>query len=251
VEASATTEDFGLPFVVMERVPGRTVLDRVKAHPLRAKALLEALAAAHAALHRVEPAGWPFPTDPTTWEVDRRLGEAEAAAPPADPGLVAALAWLSANRGRAQGEGPSICHYDFHPMNAVVDDAGAVAVIDWEGAGVGDRHSDLARSLVLFEWAPAIAASRVERVVLRAAKPWLVRTYRRAYERHLPVDDDRLRYWMALHAADSWAEAASVLDGSFGRNTRTETREGPARLVAPAMANLFRRLVPEAATTPG
>jgi aminoglycoside phosphotransferase (APT) family kinase protein len=251
LEASGGTDDFGLPYVVMEQVPGRTVLDRVKEKPTKAKALVDSLAGAHAALHAIDPAGWPFPPDATTWEVDRRLAAAEAAGPPPDPGLVAALAWLQANRHRAQGEGPSICHYDFHPMNALVADDGTVAVIDWEGCGIGDRHSDLARSLVLFEWAPAIASSRVERIVLRAAKPWLIRTYRKAYERRLPVDDDRLRYWMALHAADSWAEAASIVGGSFDRHTRTETREGPARLVGPAMAKLFHRLVPEAAATPG
>jgi aminoglycoside phosphotransferase (APT) family kinase protein len=246
LEASGTTDDFGLPYVVMEQVPGTTVLDRVSSHPLQAKALLGALAAAHAALHRVEPGGWPFPVDPGTWEVDRRLAEAEAAGPPPDEGLARALAWLQANRSMAQGEGASVCHYDFHPMNALIDDRGDLAVIDWEGAGIGDRHSDLARTLVLFEWGPAVASSRVERVVLRAAKPWLGKTYRRAYARHLPVEDERLRYWMALHAADSWAEAATLLQGTFDRRTRTETREGPAALVGPAMARLFHRLVPEA-----
>jgi aminoglycoside phosphotransferase (APT) family kinase protein len=251
LEASASTDDFGLPYVVMELVPGKTFLDRVKDHPLRAKALLTSLAEAQAALHRIDPAGWPFPPGDTAWEVDRRLAAAEALPAPADPGLRSALAWLQANRERAQGEGPSLCHWDFHPMNALVDDEGTVAVIDWEGAGVGDRHSDLARTLVLFEWAQAIAGSRVERVVLGAVKPWLIKTYRRAYARQLPVDDERLHYWMALHAADSWAEAERVLSRTLEKATRTETREGPARLVAPAMAKLFRRLVPEAARAPG
>lgn len=251
LEASADVDEFGLPYIVMERLPGETILDRVKSAPRRAPALIDGLAAAHAALHRLDPAGWPFPIDPGTWEVDRRLAAAEAAAPPADPALAGALAWLQANRSRAQGEGAAICHYDFHPMNALIDDTGRVAVIDWEGAGIGDRHSDLARTLVLFEWAPAIAASRRERLVLRAAKPWLAGRYRKAYARHLPVDDDRLRYWMALHAADGWAEATEVLSGTFARDTQTDIRQGPAAMVGPAMARLFRRLVPEAARTPG
>jgi aminoglycoside phosphotransferase (APT) family kinase protein len=238
LEASAETDEFGAPYIVMERLPGQTILDRVKADPRRAPALIDALAAAHAALHQLDPAGWPFPIDPGTWEVDRRLAAAEEAGPPADPAL-------------ALGDGAAICHYDFHPMNALIDDAGRVAVIDWEGAGIGDRHSDLARTLVLFEWAPAIASSRLERIVLRAVKPWLVGRYRKAYARHLPVEDDRLRYWMALHAADGWAEATQLLSGTFARDTQTEIRQGPAAVVGPAMAKLFRRLVPEAASTPG
>ncbi len=245
LEASAEPGDFGVPYVVMEQVPGKTVLDRVSAAPQRAPALLDALASAHARLHQLDPAGWPFEVDPGTWEVDRRLAEADAAPAPTDEGLRRALEWLRANRQVAHGEGPSVCHYDFHPMNALVDDAGQVAVIDWEGAGIGSRHSDLARALVLFEWAPVVASSRAERLVLRVTKGWLVRRYRRAYSRHLPIEDDRLRYWMALHAADSWAESVALLSGSFDRATRTDTRKGPAAVVGPAMAKLFARLVPE------
>lgn len=251
LEASAQIDEFGLPYIVMERLPGSTILDRMKADPRRAPALINALAEAHARLHQLDPAGWPFALDPGTWEVDRRLAASEATGPPPDAAIAGALAWLHDNRSLAQGEGAAICHYDFHPMNALIDDAGRVAVIDWENAGIGDRHSDLARTLVLFEWAPAIASSRVERTVLRAIKPWLVRRYRRAYERHLPVEDDRLRYWMALHAADGWAEANQLLAGTFARDTQTEARKGPAAMVGPAMAKLFRRLVPEAASTPG
>ena len=230
----------------MEQVPGRTVLERVAFKPAQAPASIDALATAHARLHQLDPARWPFPVDPGTWEVDRRLAAAEAAGPPSDEGLAKALRWLQEHRDVAQGEGPSICHYDFHPMNALVGDEGRLAVIDWEGAGIGDRHSDLARSLVLFEWAPVVASSRAERVALRAAKPWLLRRYQSAYRRHLPIDEDRLRYWMALHAADSWAESAQLLGGTFDRETRTETREGPAAIVGPAMAKLFHRLVPDA-----
>lgn len=251
LEASGEIDEFGAPYVVMERLAGATILDRVKADPRQAPALIDALAEAHARLHQLDLAGWPFPIDPGTWEVDRRLAAAEDAGPPPDTALAGALRWLQDHRSAAQGEGATICHYDFHPMNALIDDTGRVAVIDWEAAGIGDRHSDLARTLVLFEWAPAIASGRLERLVLRAAKPWLVRRYRKAYARHLPVEDERLRYWMALHAADGWAEATQLLSGTFDRDTQTEIRQGPAAVVGPAMAKLFRRLVPEAASTPG
>ena len=240
----ADAADFGLPYVVMEQVSGATVLDRVKAGPLGAPGLIDSLAAAQASLHAVDPSGWPFAA-PVGSEVDRRLAEVDGVTP-SDPALARALAWLQANRGVAQAEDPVVCHNDFHPLNALVDDDGRLAVIDWEGSGLGDRHSDLARSLVLFEWGPAVAGSAVERLALRASKSWIVKRYRASYERHLPVDAARLHYWLAFHAAESWWEAASLLDGSFDRDTRTDERAGPAAVVAPAMARLFSRLVPDA-----
>ena len=240
----ADTVDFGLPYVVMEQVPGSTVLDRVKARPHRSGDLLDSLAAAQASLHGVDPSGWPDPA-PVDSEIDRRLAGVGGVVPD-DPALARSLRWLQANRGVAQGEEPVVCHNDFHPLNALIDDDGRLAVIDWEGSGLGDRHSDLARTMVLFEWGPAVATSTVERLALRAVKGWLVKRYRAAYERHLPVDGVRLHYWLAFHAAESWWEAASLLDGSFARDTRTDERAGPAAMVAPAMAALFARLVPDA-----
>jgi aminoglycoside 3'-phosphotransferase-1 len=247
VAAEEGTEVFGLPFVLMERVPGRTALERIQAKPQRAPAILDSLAALQARLHRVDGTGWPIDPAPgaPSSEVDRRLAAA-ADLRLEDDGLQRALEWLRANAGEVRGEDPVLCHYDLHPMNVLLADDGAAAVIDWEGAGPGDRHSDLARSLVLFAWGPAVASSPFERRALRALLPWMVRRWRRAYERHLPVDPAPRRYWMAFHAADSWLEAATLLSGTFERGTRTETREAPAVLVGPAMARMFGRLVPEA-----
>ena len=243
--SSAGTGDFGLPFLVMEQAPGKTVLDRVKAKPHHTPRLLDSMVAAQASLHGVDPSRWPLPR-PTESEVDRRLRTVEGVVP-ADPGLAAALRWLQDHRGEVQGEEPVVCHHDFHPLNALADDDGRLAIIDWANADLGDRHSDLARAIVLYEWAPFVAESAAERLVLRAARPWMVRRYQASYARHLPVDERRLHYWLAFHAADSWAEAASLLDGTFAKETRVDERLRAARLVGPGMARLFARLVPEAA----
>ena len=246
LEASDGTEDFGVPYVVMEQVPGRTLLDLASDAPTKAMAHLDVLAETQARLHQIDAGAWPFPVEPGTWEVDRRIAEAEAAGPPPVDGLARALTWLRDHRHLARGHGPSICHHDFHPVNALRAEDGRISVIDWEGAGIGDRHSDLAHTLVLFEYAPAVATKRIERVVLRAAKRRLAGRYRDVYARHLPVEEDRLRYWMALHTARLWGEAVQLREGTFTRETRTDLRVGLAAAVEPAMAKLFARLVPEA-----
>jgi aminoglycoside phosphotransferase (APT) family kinase protein len=246
---SADPTEFGLPYVVMREVPGRTVFDQLRKRPRSVGALITSLAAAQAVLHGVPVDGWPHPAEGS--EIDRRiaaLGDAQ----PADPALRAALDWLREHADDVRGEEPSICHLDFHPINALVADDGRMTIIDWENASLGDPHSDVARTLVLFHAAAVAANSRVERVVLRAARPWLVRSYRDAYRRHIPIDDRRLRFWMALHAADSWWEWSSLVDGTFDRATRTDERTAAAASIAPAMARLFARLVPEAgAAAPG
>jgi aminoglycoside phosphotransferase (APT) family kinase protein len=241
------TDDFGLPFLVMEEAPGRTALDAFRSRPRRAPRLVESLAAAQASIHGLPVDGWPH-TGEAVDEIDRRLAELGDRRP-SDPAIAAAVDWLVANADAARGEEPVVCHQDFHPVNVLVDDDGRLTVIDWENARLGSRHSDLARTLVIFEYGPAVAGSIVERTVLRAAKPWLVRGYRDAYARHLAVDEARLRFWIALHAVDGWWEATSLLDGTFDRATRTDERRAYAERLAPAMAKLVRRQVPESGRT--
>ena len=243
VDWSADLERFGVPFVIMEEVEGRTALDALRSRPRRVGELVGSLAAAHASLHALAADGWPHPVDGS--EIDRRLA-AVGSTTPRDARLAAAVGWLRAHADEVRGEDPAVCHLDFHPLNVLVADDGRLTVIDWENAAIGDRHSDLARTLVLFEMAPAVATSLVERAVLRAARPWLLRGYRDAYRRHLPVDERRLRYWMVLHAVDGWAEWSSLLDGTFDRDTRTDERRATAPVVARAMERLFARLVPDA-----
>ena len=242
--ASGDGAGFGLPYVVMEEAPGRTTLDQIRRRPRHVGTLVGSLAAAQASLHALPAQDWPIPAEGS--EIDRRfaaLGDQSFD----DPDLAAAVDWLRTHADEVRGEEPAVCHFDFHPLNVLVDDDGRLTVIDWENAALGDRHSDLARTLVLFHAASAAANSAVERAVVRVARPSLVRSYRQAYARHLPVDEARLRYWMALHAADGWWEWGSLLDGTYDKASRTEERRAAAARIAPAMARLFGRVVPEAA----
>ena len=240
---SSRADDFGLPYLIMEEVPGRTALDAIKARPRSVGGLVAGLAATQARLHELPTDGWPHPVEGS--EIDRRLatiGERR----PTDPVLARALDWLRHNAEVARNEDRVVGHFDFHPVNVLVADDGALTVIDWENAAIGDAHSDVAATLSIFEFAPVVAGSTIERVVLRAAKPFLVRSYRQAYARHRALDERRLRYWRAWHAFERWWESASLLDGTFDRDTRTDERLGYAGVMAPAMARRFHRLVPDA-----
>jgi aminoglycoside phosphotransferase (APT) family kinase protein len=84
-----------------------------------------------------------------------------------------------------------VCHGDFHPGNVLAAPGGsALHVIDWTRAGVGDRHGDIAWTLLGFE----VAAPRsAYRVLMRVLRRRLQRAYLDGYRRVLPVDRERVR----------------------------------------------------------
>ena len=61
-----------------------------------------------------------------------------------------------------------------------------------KAAALGDRHSDVARSLLIFWIAPIIAESTVERIALRLARGYLQWQYLRAYQKQVELDAERL-----------------------------------------------------------
>lgn len=188
---------FGLPFMVMRRVPGSPAMDRLK-NPLAIPGLIRTLAGLQARLHQLPTDGCPLPSsDPL---VDRLLADVRGdIAKHSIEDVDEMMSWTEANATRVRTETPALLHNDFHPLNVMLDGADAY-VLDWSDAAMGDRHCDLARTLALFWLAPPFARSTAERTLLTLARGYLVRTYRRAYEHALPVDEGRLRYWQALHA---------------------------------------------------
>src|SRR5262249_25044866 len=65
----------------------------------------------------------------------------------------AGLDWLCDNRPAAS-DSPSILHLDFHPVNIVVPRDRSPAVLDWSLVDVGDRHADVASTVILLRTAP-------------------------------------------------------------------------------------------------
>ena len=219
-----------LPVQVMERAPGVLLVDALKSRPWRARSLCGRLASVHAELHTLAPDGFPVDDD----LLERRLRLART--------VCEALADDALRRGLEQVDdlepslraGPSsVCHGDFHPLNVLV--AGSVVtVIDWTDAGIGDRHGDVARTLLLLELAELAASNHLERAVLRMVGPWLARSYRRAYERSLDIDPARVALWTPVQLLHGWAQARALHAGLFDRGDRPDDRAErvPEALVA-------------------
>jgi len=216
----------GLPFMIMERVAGVPLLERMK-NPLKLRGAIDSMARLHLRLHRLPVSGCPLPADRPL--VDRQLADVRAQMQRfALDGLDAEYGWLAANRRVVIPEETSVLHNDFHPLNIMV--AGPeMCVLDWSDAAVGDRHHDLARTLALFWLAPPLAPSALERTLLGLLRRYIIPRYLRAYEAGLPVDRPRLRYWQALHAFRAWLQLLSLERDPAGAGGR----QGAAQSVPP------------------
>jgi aminoglycoside phosphotransferase (APT) family kinase protein len=231
----------GLPIMVMARAPGVPMLQRMGSNPLAIARLLAKMAELHVALHRLPVAGCPLPSEGPL--VERRLQELRALTKRGSYELEEGLGWLEAHKSAVIDEEASLCHNDFHPLNILVADDGAPAVLDWSNATVGDRHHDVARTLVLFWVLPIVAQGGAERILLRLSRGFLAARYLNVYRRLLPVDPARLRYWQALQAFDGWrlvADLKNPQSETFAEARADSVQQLPASLL-PELRDYFWR----------
>jgi aminoglycoside phosphotransferase (APT) family kinase protein len=138
----------------MERVEGESVGRRIVGDPafaaVRAR-LPPQLAAALAAIHRIDPAApaiaGRLPAPPagksaTAVDVERLYRELDSLNEP-HPALEIALRRLVLDEPPPQSE-TTFVHGDFRMGNVVVGDEGLRAVLDWEFAHAGDPYEDIA-----------------------------------------------------------------------------------------------------------
>ncbi|MBI5287603.1 MAG: aminoglycoside phosphotransferase family protein [Chloroflexi bacterium] len=219
---------FGLSLMIMPRVKGATVLDGIRSNPFRAKRLLAGMADLHVELHAIPIDGCPLP-------YERPLVEtflAETRAKIEGLGLShmdAGCGWLEAEHGAVATEEPVLVHNDFHPLNILVDASGAMTVIDWSNAAVGDRHCDVAATIGLMWFAQIAATSAIERTALRLARGFLRGSYYNRYRSRVAVDERRIAYWEAMHTFRGWAQLEEL---SQVRASGAATTEMAARIPA-------------------
>ncbi|HVO54707.1 MAG TPA: phosphotransferase family protein [Solirubrobacterales bacterium] len=182
--------------VVMRRLEGEAIAPRILREEGFAAArgkLLAQLAAALAAIHSIPAAQ--VPSAPrragARGELDAIEAELDRLGDP-HPTLELGLRWL--RQRLPTGHGPALVHGDFRMGNMLVDEAGLVAVLDWELVHVGDPAEDLGW-LCARTW-------RFGRDQLPAAglgsREQLLATYREAGGADVGLEE--LRFWETLAA---------------------------------------------------
>lgn len=152
----------GRPGIVLERIDGVPMWDRMKAVPDELPELTEMLARLQDTIH----AAGPLPgVPPLADRVRARIAQAPLAA---DERAAAAAVLGTLPAGRA------LCHGDMHPANVLLTARGPV-VIDWFDAATGDPAADRARSALLMR---PLASARSARPFLGGAtRPFLARLH--------------------------------------------------------------------------
>jgi aminoglycoside phosphotransferase (APT) family kinase protein len=237
----------GQAYMVMDLAAGGPLLGglggagAIAALPSLARRLPDALARAMAHLHRLDPG----PVRARLTEagagglgIGTALGAYAAASEAHDrPDLVAAARWLDAHPA---GPAPEVvCHGDLHPFNLLIDDEGAVTVLDWSTAVLAPAAYDVAfTGLLLAE--PPVSVPRALRPLIRGAGGWLARRFRGAYARHAGVEIDRaaLRWHEGVVCLRALVEVAGWVSAGM-----VEERAGHPWLVnGPAFARRLSRL---------
>jgi aminoglycoside phosphotransferase (APT) family kinase protein len=219
-------EPFGGPFELMERLSGQALLEVLKWQPWRLWDLPGKMAELQTRLHQLSPAGFP---DVSGELLDRTLDEIRARIVAYRlEGLRPGFDWLVANRPRRTGE-PRPLHLDWHPLNLVYS-GHSLSALDWTEADVGDRHADVATSLMMLLCLPA-PLRRWQRPFIPVARGIFARRYLRAYRRRLALDRTRLTYysaWCSLRRLARYGRWLSAGPGAAGCKQSALRNVGPA-----------------------
>jgi aminoglycoside phosphotransferase (APT) family kinase protein len=179
---------------VMELVQGEAIGRRIVKAPPHGLDLQ--MAEQLAAIHAIDPGSLPFLVGGDLWE--RLYAELDSVDEP-HPAIEYGLAWC---RERLPLERPRVVsHGDFRLGNLMVDDAGIVAVLDWEFTHVSDPAEDLAWPLVR-AWRFGNDGKRLGGIA--DVEPFLDRY---AELTGLRVPDDELLVWEVLGNC-KWAIAS-------------------------------------------
>ena len=202
----------GLPFLVMERLPGETMwLGAAKAGLPAFLAMPRQLAELHARLHRLggdvlRDSARALGVDPSAMSVQAEVQRLRRRlAREALHGLLPGADWLLASVP-APAQAEVICHADFHPLNIMMDEGRLSGVIDWANVVVGEPAYDIAalRTIALHADLGMPAWSRG---VATLARRWMVGRYMTLYRAAAPLQERNLPYYEAIRILSALAVA--------------------------------------------
>ena len=193
----------GLPFLVMERLPGETMFSAVARRGLPAVlAVPRRLAELHVRLHRVNgetvrASARVLGVDPAVMGVQadverlhRRIARERLTA------LLPAADWLVGHLP-APVQAEAICHGDFHPLNIMMEGDRITGVIDWANVVLGEPAYDVAalRTIAFYVdlGIPAWARGPTD-----LARRLMAVRYMSLYRAAAPLETRNLAYYEAI-----------------------------------------------------
>jgi aminoglycoside phosphotransferase (APT) family kinase protein len=193
----------GLPFLVMERLPGETMWSAAAKAGLPAfLAMPRRLAELQARLHRLSGDGLrnsarALGVDLSAMSVQADVQRLrERIAREGLQGLLPGADWLASNLP-APAQAEVICHGDFHPLNIMMDGERLTGVIDWANTVIAEPVYDIAslRTIALYADPGVPAAARGVTSLMRRL---MVRRYMSVYRATAPLQTRNLPYYEAV-----------------------------------------------------
>jgi len=147
---------FGKPFVIMEKINGRSMGQVFDESPdEKRRDLITLFCRMFVDLHNLD---WrPFAPDPSVYEtgdpygfIDQFLSKAQGYVDRFQRSdFVPVLGWLKERRLDVPCDRLSVIHLDYHPYNILMQEDGKPFVIDWTNIDVADFRFDLAWTVLL------------------------------------------------------------------------------------------------------
>jgi aminoglycoside phosphotransferase (APT) family kinase protein len=195
VEGSITVD--GRPGLLIERVDGPDLITLFGRRPWLVPRLIRRVGSLHAQMHGAVA---PTELDDLRERIRRRIDDVP------DAILPSKLADFARRRLDGLPDGDRLLHGDFHPGNVLLGSDGP-RIIDWTATARGAPAADVARTCLMLsvgEPDPSMPTlvRRVEMFGRRTITKWYLRAYRRA----APMDDDSVRAWLPVRAAERFAE---------------------------------------------
>jgi len=251
--ASADVSVLDGAFLIMERLPGRPMLE------VRKFDIAALLAELQLRLHDLDPeplvravrqeAGGAMPDfDSLLSDLNRRVVRRPI------EGLAGPMRWLFSHRPPEPSR-RAICHGDFHPQNVLMSGRVVTGVLDWPNALVADAAYDVASTRVILGLVPIelVGVPPALRYLVQVARRLMLGRYLAAYRRCRPLDLRSLPYYEAASSMRQLVRVAEArvsgrltpLDVSvFGERVaarfRALTGVGPRIPAAPTRADRSR-----------
>jgi aminoglycoside phosphotransferase (APT) family kinase protein len=143
----------GAPFIIMEKLPGGSLMDDfLSADPEKRRENLTLFSRLYTELHRLPRKTIPFRRmyRGTRGRLEYRIRGIEGTL--SDSGITYlqnVVSWLDSRKGKIVNEPLAVIHQDFHPGNILFRMGGGPVVIDWGGVDIGDPREDLAWTKLL------------------------------------------------------------------------------------------------------
>jgi aminoglycoside phosphotransferase (APT) family kinase protein len=214
-------DPLGGAFLIVERMPGRIMLDLFFRPNRRWFSLDRITARMHARLHSLDAATFERAVladgvSLDQLDVSRNLEwQREYLERLELPGFPNAIRWLEQSAPAAP-ERRSILHGDFHPLNILMDRGEVSGVIDWPWASIGDPAFDVGATIAIFSHGPLDVPGFV-RPPIDWFRRRFVADYLREYQKQRPLDMDAVRYYEALRCFGFMAEGGEHLLAKAGR----------------------------------